>query len=67
MHRGLPLEGSIELVDFSSSESEFGTSVNSMMLGWTSCSSLSDSRFTFRSSSSVMLIWALEISHLVPG
>ena len=32
MHRGLPLEGSIELVDFSSSESEFGTSVNSTML-----------------------------------
>ena len=29
MHRGLPLEGSIELVDFSSSESEFGASINS--------------------------------------
>ena len=32
MHRGLPLKGSIELVDFSSFESEFGTSVNSTTL-----------------------------------
>ena len=32
MHRGLPLVESIELVDFSSSELKFGTSVNSMML-----------------------------------
>ena len=32
MHRALPLEGSIELVDFSSSELELGTSVNSTML-----------------------------------
>ena len=32
MHRGLPLKESIELVSFSSSESEFGTSVNSAML-----------------------------------
>ena len=32
MHRGLPLEESIELVSFSSSESEFGTSVNSATL-----------------------------------
>jgi len=29
MHRGLPLQGSIGLVDFSSSESEFGASINS--------------------------------------
>ena len=33
MHRGLPLEESIELVSFSSSESEFGTSINSIMFG----------------------------------
>ena len=32
MHRGLPLKESIELVSFSSSESEFGTSVNSTTL-----------------------------------
>ena len=32
MHRGLPLVESIKLVDFSSSESKFGTSVNSMTL-----------------------------------
>ena len=32
MHRGLPLVVSIELVDFSSSESGFGTSVYSMTL-----------------------------------
>ena len=32
MHRGLPLEESKELVDFNSSESKFGTSVNSTML-----------------------------------
>ena len=32
MHQGLPLVESIELVDFSSSESKFGTSVNSMTL-----------------------------------
>ena len=29
MHRGLPLEGSIESVDLGSSESEFGASINS--------------------------------------
>ena len=34
MHRGLPLVTSIELVDFDSSESTFGTSVNSIMLVW---------------------------------
>ena len=32
MHQGLPLVESIELVDFSSSESKFRTSVNSTML-----------------------------------
>ena len=32
MHRGLPLVVSIELVEFSSSESEIGTSVSSAML-----------------------------------
>jgi len=32
MHRGLPLVMFIELVDFSFSESGFGTSVNSTML-----------------------------------
>ena len=32
MHRSLPLIESIELVDFSYSESGFGTSVNSTML-----------------------------------
>ena len=32
MHRGLPLVESIESVSFSSSESKFGTSVNSVML-----------------------------------
>ena len=32
MQRGLPLVVSIELVDFSSSESEIGTSVSSAML-----------------------------------
>ena len=32
MHRGLPLVESIELVDFSSSELKFETSVNSTML-----------------------------------
>ena len=32
MHRGLPLVASIKSVSFSSSESGFGTSVNSAML-----------------------------------
>ena len=32
MHRDLPLKESIELVGFGSSESGFGTSVNSAML-----------------------------------
>ena len=36
MHRGLPLVVSIELVSFSSSESKFGSSVNSATLAWTS-------------------------------
>ena len=36
MHRGLPSVVSIELVGFDSSESEFGTSVNSATLAWTS-------------------------------
>ena len=36
MHRGLPSVVSIELVGFDSSESEFGTSVNSVTLAWTS-------------------------------
>ena len=36
MHRGLPVVVSIKLVGFDSSESEFGTSVNSTMLAWVS-------------------------------
>ena len=36
MHRGLPIEVSIESVDFGSSESEFGTSINSAILVWVS-------------------------------
>ena len=36
MHRGLPLVTSIESVRFSSSESKFGTSVNSVTLVWSS-------------------------------
>ena len=36
MHRGLPLVVSIELVGCGSSESEFGTSVNSTILAWAS-------------------------------
>ena len=35
MHRGLPSVVSIGLVYFNSSESEFGTSVNSTTLTWT--------------------------------
>ena len=34
MHRGLPSMVSIELVGFSSSELDFGTSVNSTTLAW---------------------------------
>ena len=34
MHRGLPAVVSIESVGFGSSESEFGTSVNSTILAW---------------------------------
>ena len=63
MHRGLPLVVSIELVSFSSSELEFGTSVNSAMLVGLHAVYFSDSGFTFRSSlSSVMLTWTSEIS-----
>ena len=36
MHRGLPIAVSIESVGFGSSESEFGTSVNSTVLAWAS-------------------------------
>ena len=36
MHRGLPVVVSIESVGFGSSESKFGTSVNSAMLAWAS-------------------------------
>ena len=36
MHRGLPSVVSIESVGFGSSESEFGTSVNSTILAWAS-------------------------------
>ena len=50
MHLGLHLVESIEIVGFSSSESEFGASINSTTLAWTSYSSLSDFGFTFRSS-----------------
>jgi hypothetical protein len=43
MHRGLPLVTSIKSVSFSSSESKFGTSVNSTTLVWASEISLSGS------------------------
>ena len=43
MHRVLPVVVSIESVDFGSSESEFGTSVNSTMLAWASKMSPSSS------------------------
>ena len=43
MHRGLPSMVSIELVGFSSSESEFETLINSATLAWTSEISPSDS------------------------
>ena len=36
MHRGLPSMVSVELVGFSSSKSEFGTSINSAILVWVS-------------------------------
>ena len=36
MHRGLPLVVSIKSVSFNSSESEFGTSINSAILVWVS-------------------------------
>ena len=36
MYRGLPVVTSIELVDFGSSESEFGVSVSSTTLAWAS-------------------------------
>ena len=40
---GLPLVESIESVDFGSSESEFGASVNSTLLAWASEKFLSGS------------------------
>ena len=43
MHQGLPSMVSIELVGFSSSESEFETLINSATLAWTSEISPSDS------------------------
>ena len=43
MHCGLPLVVSIKSVSFGSSESEFGTSVNSAMLDWALEKSPSDS------------------------
>ena len=36
MHRGLPAVVSMESVGFGSSESEFGTSINSTTLAWAS-------------------------------
>jgi hypothetical protein len=36
MHRGLPLEVSMESINWSSSESRFGISVNSAELTWAS-------------------------------
>ena len=60
MHRGLPLVVSIESVSFNSSESGFGTSVNSAMLvelhathSWIPSS---------HSLSFIMLTWTLKIS-----
>ena len=53
----------IGLVNFSSSELEFGTSVNSVKLVGLQAVHFSDSGFTFRSSLSfVMLTWTSEIS-----
>ena len=43
MYRGLPVVTSIELVDFGSSESEFGVSVSSTVLAWASEKSSSGS------------------------
>ena len=43
MHRGLPSVVSIESVGLGSSESEFGTSVNSTVLAWASKKSPSGS------------------------
>ena len=43
MYRGLPVLVSIELVDFGSSESEFGASVSSTTLAWASEKFPSDS------------------------
>ena len=52
----------IGLVNFSSSELEFGTSVNSVKLVGLQAVHFSDSGFTFRSSlSSVMLTWTSEV------
>ena len=63
MHRGLPLVMSIELVSFGSSESKFGTLVNSAMLvglhvvhSWT----LGSRSILWLSS--VMLNWTSEVS-----
>ena len=36
MYRGLPVVVSMESIDFGSSESEFGTSVNSATFAWAS-------------------------------
>ena len=53
----------IGLVNFSSSELEFSTSVNSVKLVGLQAVHFSDSGFTFRSSlSSVMLTWTSKVS-----
>ena len=59
MHGGLPAVVSIESVGFGSSESEFGTSVNSKTLAWASKISPSGSWMSsyVPSASGVASIW----------
>ena len=59
MHRGLPSVASMGSLAFGSSESEFGTSVNSATLAWTSEISTSGSWMSLYvpSASDVVSIW----------
>ena len=59
MHRGMPSVASIESVGFGSSESKFGTSVNSTILAWASEMSPSSSWMSLYapSASEVVSIW----------
>ena len=67
MHRGLPVVVSIESVGFGSSESKFGTSVNSTTLAWASEKSPSNSWMNpfVPSTSDVVSICNVEIGKLV--